>query len=35
MPRWFLYIEHALAIFGAFALFALIGFGAMLAKSSR
>lgn len=27
------YIEHALAIFGAFSLFALIGLGAMLIRT--
>jgi hypothetical protein len=32
MMRW---IEHGLAIFGAFSLFALIGFAAMLARSSK
>lgn len=29
------YIEHGLAIFGAFSLFALIGIGAMLIRSAR
>jgi len=33
MNRWLVYVEHGLAIFGAFSLFALIGFAAMLVRS--
>ena len=35
VTRWLIYIEHALAIFGAFSLFALIGMAAMLVRSVK